>query len=359
MTAEADALRAPTTPEDVEVSPELLKQALSLMVLARVADERAINLQRQGRIGFYAPLEGQEAAQVGCGLALENRDWLCPAYRELAVALTRGIPLLAIFHQLYGNSKDLSRGRQMPNHYGFRDHRFVSPSSPIGTQIAQAVGLALASRYKGEKVVSVAFFGDGATSSNDFHSGLNFAGVYRAPVVFFCQNNQWAISLPRERQTRSETLAIKAQAYGFPGVQVDGNDFGAVYRAVRQARHRALEGQGPTLIEAVTYRMGPHSTSDDPRRYRSSEELARWKERDPIERLKNDLLHRHLLTETEFEQLQEAHRQEVQRIIKEAEATPPPEPVSLFEDVCAVPTGYLAEERQEFEELLRQGVLKP
>ncbi len=329
------------------------------MVLARTLDERGINLQRQGRIGFYAPMEGQEAAQVGCAWALSSKDWLVPAYRELAVALTRGVPLRQLVDQLYGSRADLTKGRQMPNHYGFAQYRFVTPSSPIGTQIVQAVGLALASRYKGEHVVAVPFFGDGATSSNDFHAGLNFAGVYRAPVVFFCQNNQWAISLPRAKQTRSATLAMKADAYGFPGVQVDGNDFRAVYRAVREARERALKGEGPTLVEAVTYRMGPHSTSDDPGRYRSNEELAQWKRRDPIERLRLQLAQEGHLTEAEFEQMQEEARAEVARTIREAEVEPPPDPESLFDDVYRVPPPSLVEEREEFRDLLREGVIKP
>ncbi len=329
------------------------------MVLARTLDERGINLQRQGRIGFYAPMEGQEAAQVGCAWALSSKDWLVPAYRELAVALTRGVPLRQLVDQLYGSRADLTKGRQMPNHYGFAQYRFVTPSSPIGTQIVQAVGLALASRYKGENVVAVPFFGDGATSSNDFHAGLNFAGVYRAPVVFFCQNNQWAISLPRAKQTRSATLAMKADAYGFPGVQVDGNDFRAVYRAVREARERALKGEGPTLVEAVTYRMGPHSTSDDPGRYRSNEELAQWKRRDPIERLRLQLAQEGHLTEAEFEQMQEEARAEVARTIREAEVEPPPDPESLFDDVYRVPPPSLVEEREEFRDLLREGVIKP
>ncbi len=329
------------------------------MVLARTLDERGINLQRQGRIGFYAPMEGQEAAQVGCAWALSSKDWLVPAYRELAVALTRGVPLRQLVDQLYGSRADLTKGRQMPNHYGFAQYRFVTPSSPIGTQIIQAVGLALASRYKGEHVVAVPFFGDGATSSNDFHAGLNFAGVYRAPVVFFCQNNQWAISLPRAKQTRSATLAMKADAYGFPGVQVDGNDFRAVYRAVREARERALKGEGPTLVEAVTYRMGPHSTSDDPGRYRSNEELAQWKRRDPIERLRLQLAQEGHLTEAEFEQMQEEARAEVARTIREAEVEPPPDPESLFDDVYRVPPPSLVEEREEFRDLLREGVIKP
>ncbi len=324
------------------------KRMLRVMLLSRALDERGMTLQRQGRIGFYVPVEGQEGAQVGCAVALDPKDWLCPGYRETAVALSRGIPLRQLLSQLYGDRADLCQGRQMPNHFAFREFRFVSASSPIGTQIPHAVGLALAARLKGEKVVSVAFFGDGATSSNDFHSGMNFAGVYRAPVIFFCQNNQWAISLPRSKQTRSETLAQKAEAYGFSGLQVDGNDVEAVYAAVKEARARAIAGGGPTLIEAVTYRMGPHTTSDDPRRYRSAEELALWKSRDPVERLKETLVREHALTEEEFDQFLEAARAEVAAAIQEVEPLPPPDPGTLFDDVFARRTPQLEEQRAAF-----------
>jgi 2-oxoisovalerate dehydrogenase E1 component alpha subunit len=201
------------------------------MVTARAFDERALNLQRQGRIGFFAPATGQEAAQVGSALALEDRDWIFPAYRELAVALVRGMPLVALMGQLFGNQLDENKGRQMPNHYGYRDINYVTPSSPIGTHIIHCTGWALAARLTGKDAVAISYFGDGATSSNDFHTGLNFAGVYRAPAIFICQNNGWAISLPVEKQTAAETLAQKADAYGVEGIRVDGNDVLAMYVA--------------------------------------------------------------------------------------------------------------------------------
>ncbi|MGI0156658.1 MAG: thiamine pyrophosphate-dependent dehydrogenase E1 component subunit alpha, partial [Thermoplasmata archaeon] len=256
------------------------------MVLSRATDERCLTLQRQGRIGFYAPLIGQEAAQVGCALALSPDDWVFPAYRELAVALTRGVALRSILDQLWGNSADLTKGRQMPNHFGFTQQHFVTASSPIGTQITQAVGAAMAAQRRKHPIVTVPFFGDGATSSNDFHAAMNFAGVFRAPTIFFCQNNQWAISLPREKQTRSKTLAEKAEAYGFSGVVVDGTDVRSVFGAVAEARQRAVRGDGPTLIEAQVYRLGPHSTSDDPKRYRTDAEVEEWRAKDPLVRLK-------------------------------------------------------------------------
>ncbi len=326
---------------------ERLVGAYRTMVLARALDERALALQRQGRIGFYAPHAGQEATLVGSGLAMEADDWVFPAYRELAVALVRGAPLQSIVDQLYGNADDLSKGRQMPNHFAFRDQHFVSASSPIGTQITQAVGAAMAARYRKTPIATIAYFGDGATSSNDFHAGLNFAGVFRAATVFLCQNNAWAISLPRERQTKSATLAMKAEAYGFPGVVVDGNDLRAVYEAVRSARARAVAGEGPTLIEAQVYRLGPHSTSDDPHRYRSDEQVSEARARDPVHRLKQELLAARLLDEAADAKLWEDARAAIVAAVGRAEATPPVDPFSLFDDVFAVRPPRLEQERAE------------
>jgi len=329
------------------LTTERLLGAYRTMVLARALDERCLSLQRQGRIGFYAPHAGQEAAVVGSALALEPEDWVFPSYRELAVALVRGVPLQAVVDQLFGNSADLSKGRQMPNHFAFRDQHFVSASSPIGTQITQAVGAGLAARYRKERVVAITYFGDGATSSNDFHAGLNFAGVYRTPTIFFCQNNGWAISLPRERQTSSVTLAVKAEAYGFPGVVVDGTDLRAVYEAVRSARARAVAGDGPTLIEAQVYRFGPHSTSDDPRRYRSDAQVAAARERDPIQLLKGQLADRAAIDEGADTRLWEEARAAIAAAVTQAEAAGPLDPLSIFDDVFATRTSRLEEERTQ------------
>ena len=346
---------APPVSESLDFPEEGLVDAYRLMVLARVADERSLMLQRQGRIGFYAPLMGQEAAQVGAARALTAEDWVFPAYREMAVALARGITLKAVFDQLLGNSDDVIKGRQMPNHFGSREARFVVASSPIGTQITQAVGVAMAAQRRKDPVVSISFFGDGATSSNDFHAGLNFAGVYRAPTIFFCQNNQWAISMPRRRQTRSATLAEKAAAYGIAGVQVDGNDIRAVYRAVREARMRALAGEGPTLIEAVVYRLGPHSSSDDPKRYRTDEELSAAKERDPIVRFKGELIASGKWSEEADRTLWEEVRAQVAHTFEASEKVKPIAPTSIFEDVFAEMTPRLAEQKAEFESQHRDG----
>jgi len=336
-----------------------LLDAYRLMVLARVTDERCLSLQRQGRIGFYAPHSGQEAAQIGAASALGPNDWVFPAYRELAVALTRGAPLRSIFDQLVGNSADRLKGRQMPNHFGFREQNFVVASSPIGTQITQAVGAAMAAQRRKDPIVTIAFFGDGATSSNDFHAGMNFAGVFQTPTIFFCQNNQWAISLPRERQTRSATLAEKSEAYGFGGLVVDGYDLNAVYGAVAQARERALAGKGPTLIEALVYRFGPHSTSDDPKRYRTDAEVATARQRDPIERLKADLVAAGRIDDASDHRVWEAARAEVAAAFEAAEKTPPVEPRSAFDDVFASLTPRLEEERAEYATLVGPGGTKP
>ena len=342
-----------------ELYPSALLEAYRWMVTARVADERCLSLQRQGRIGFYAPLAGQEAAQVGATLALRPEDWVFPAYLELAVALVRGVPLSEIFDQLVGNSRDRIKGRQMPNHFGFRAQNFVVASSPIGTQISHAVGSAMAAQKRRDPIVTIAFFGDGATSSNDFHAGLNLAGVFRTPTIFFCQNNQWAISLPRERQTRSATLAEKAKAYGFPGVVVDGTDLAEVYRSVGEARRRALAGEGPTLIEAQVYRLGPHSTSDDPRRYRSDAEVAEARLRDPLHRLKTEFLATGLLDETGDQKLWDSIRAEVARAIEESEQVPPLDPHTVFDDVFEVPTPRLEQERAEYDSVTPNGGSKP
>ncbi|HET6205100.1 MAG TPA: pyruvate dehydrogenase (acetyl-transferring) E1 component subunit alpha [Planctomycetota bacterium] len=337
-----------------ELEPDLpveeLRRMYRTMVLVRTLDERALKLQRAGRIGFYVSCLGQEAAQVGSAQAFEPRDWIFPTYRDPAIPLHRGIRVVELLHQCFGNAKDRARGRQMPVHYAFRDVRFVSISSPIGTQITQAVGAAYAAKLRAEPVVVGAYLGDGATSSNDFHAGLNFAGVWKAPVVFLCENNQWAISCPSAKQTASETYAGKAVAYGMPGARVDGNDALAVYRATKEAVDRARRGEGPTLIEAVTYRMGSHSSSDDAGRYRPPAELEEWKKKDPIERFRLYLGKRRLWTEDFEGEVTAWAGAEVQKGIEEAEATPLPPIDTIFTDVYADLPPHL---REQLEELKR------
>ncbi|MHB8351507.1 MAG: thiamine pyrophosphate-dependent dehydrogenase E1 component subunit alpha [Thermoplasmata archaeon] len=356
----ADQTPAPQGPSPAhELAPADLVRAYRTMVFARAMDERCLTLQRQGRIGFYVPMQGQEAAQVGSAGALRPEDWIFPAYRELAVALERGIPIQLLMDQFFGSGGDELKGRQMPNHYGYRRFNFVTASSPVGTQITHAVGTAMAAKYRHQTLITIAYFGDGTTSSNDFHAGLNLAGVFQTPTIFFCQNNQWAISLPRSRQTHSSTLAVKAEAYGIPGVVVDGTDYRAVYAAVATARQRAVDGGGPTLIEAQVYRLGPHSTSDDPKRYRTDQELDEWKARDPLARFKQELMTAKLLNEEQDHALWEAARQEIARAVTQSEATPAVAPLSFFEDVYARLSPALQEQRRGLEELLAEGKVRP
>jgi 2-oxoisovalerate dehydrogenase E1 component alpha subunit len=319
------------------------------MVLERSLDERMVTLQRQGRIGFYIGSIGEEAAVFGAAAAMDPRDWLFPCYREHGAALLRGMPLATFLCDLLGNAGDAMKGRQMPCHEAWKPGRFASISSPISTQISHAVGAAWAARLKGDDMVPLVWFGEGGTSAADFHTGLNFAAVRRIPVVFLCRNNGWAISVPRERQTASETIAQKAIAYGMKGERVDGNDLLAVHDAVGRARARAAAGEGPTLIEAVTFRLEGHSTSDDPRAYRPAELVEPWKERDPVLRIRRYLVRRGALDDAADGKLREEVRAQIQAALAEAEAFPPKPPVeSLFEHVYAEP---LRQQREQLDEL--------
>lgn len=314
------------------------------MMLERILDTRMLALQRQGRIGFYGPSVGQEAAIVAPAMALAPDDWIVPQYREPGAALVRGVPLRLLICQLMGNAEDVSKGHQMPNHYGFHSANYVSASSVVGSQLPQAVGIAWAMRIRGHRNVVLVYFGDGATSTSDFHAAMNFAGVYRAPCIFLCNNNQWAISLPVERQTAAATLAQKAHAYGFEGVRVDGMDALAVYRATREAAERARDGGGPTMIEAVTYRMGPHSSSDDPARYRDEAEAARWRARDPLLVFRRYLDRAGWWDDAREAALEKELGDEITRAIAEAEKAPPPAIDTLVLDVYADLPGHLHDE---------------
>jgi pyruvate dehydrogenase E1 component alpha subunit/2-oxoisovalerate dehydrogenase E1 component alpha subunit len=303
------------------------------LVRARRLDERMLALCRQGRIGFFGSAFGQEAVAVASALAIEPSDWVFPALREGAVMLVRGFPLELYLAQAFGSARDLQKGRQMPSHPAGRAVNQVSWSSCIATQLPQAVGMAWAARLRGERVVALAFLGDGATSHPDFHAALNFAGVFAAPVVFICQNNQYALSVPVSKQSRTESFAVKAGAYRVRGERIDGNDALVVYETVRAAAERARQGLGPTFLECVTYRRGPHSTSDDPSRYRSPAEEAEWAERDPLLRLRKSLeLEEALDAELEARLTLEIDA-EIDRAVASAEAEPRPSLESLFDDV--------------------------
>jgi len=304
------------------------------MRLGRTLDERLLKLQRQGRIGFYGTATGEEAAVAGSVYPLEASDWIFPALRQGLAALIRGMPLAVYIAQCIGNAKDVAKGRQMPVHYAYRNANFVSWSSCIATQLPHAVGMAYAARLKGDQAVAMAYLGDGATSEGDFHVAMNFAGVFSLPVVFFCQNNQWAISVPIERQTAA-SITEKAKAYGFNGVKIDGNDVYAVFEATQQAIDHARNGNGPTLIEAQTYRLGSHSSSDDPTRYRNPSHLEIWQAKDPLTRLKNLLVENGIWHESNEKKLRDEQDKQINQAIREAETAPPLSPDSLFTDVFA------------------------
>ncbi|MFL5264725.1 MAG: thiamine pyrophosphate-dependent dehydrogenase E1 component subunit alpha [Anaeromyxobacteraceae bacterium] len=338
-------------PAQVTLGDAELVALYRFMVLNRQLDERMVHLQRQGRIGFYIGSIGEEAAVVGSASAMERTDWIFPCYREHGAVLLRGMPLATYVCDLLGNAGDAMLGHQMPCHEAWRPGLFTSISSPIATQIPQAVGAAWAARIKKEEMVALVYFGEGATSASDFHTGMNFAGVNKVPVVFVCRNNGWAISVPRDRQTASETIAQKAVAYGMRGERVDGNDLLAVHAATRRARERAARGDGPTLLECVTYRVEGHSTSDDPRAYRPADLVEPWRKKDPILRLRLHLTSRGLLGDADDERLRAEIREEILKAVKEAEAHPPKPPLeTLFEGVYAEPAW---QQREQLEELRR------
>jgi len=333
-----------------KLEPALLRELHRGMLRARVLDEKMLLLQRQGRIAFYAEARGQEAAVIGAIAALESNDYVVPAHRELGAALYRGLPIANVVAQLYGNAHDVARGRQMPVHLATpRALRFIPPSSCVATQLPHAAGLAWAAKMRRDPVVVLAYLGEGATSAEDFHAGVNFAAVYRAPCVFLCENNQWAISTPASRQTASRTFAIKALAYGMPGVRVDGNDVLAVHATVREAAARARVGGGPTLIEAVTYRLGAHSSSDDPHRYRSEADEASWKGKDPLERFSIWLAATGTLDAAGAAAQRAAVEAEIAAAVEAEEGIGPPPLRSLIENVFAQPPAALEEQLADLE----------
>src|SRR5207247_731379 len=308
----------------------------------RRPDERMLRLQRQGRIGTFAPIKGQEASQLGTVFTLRKTDWMVPSFRETAAMLWRGWPIEKILLLFAGY---LEGGQPAPEQHD------LPITIPVATQLPHAVGLAYAAQYRGDDAVVMAYCGDGATSEGDFHEALNFAGVWHVPIVFVVQNNQWAISVPLKKQTHSRTLAQKALAYGFPGIQVDGNDVLAVYAASREAGDRARAGDGPTLIECVTYRLGVHTTADDPTKYRAEEEVRMWEQKDPLTRFRIYLEKRDLL-EAGLEQRVD---DEIAQAVRRFEAAPPPDALTLFDHVYAEMPPHLRAQRDELARWLREG----
>ena len=325
-----------------DLSTEELKRLYRAMLLGRRLDERMVRLQRQGRIGTFAPIKGQEASQLGTVSCLRPSDWMVPSFRETAAMIWRGWPIEKLLLLFAGY---LEGGQPAP------DQHDLPITIPVATQIPHAVGLAYAAQYRGDDAVTMTFFGDGATSEGDFHEAMNFAGVWHVPIVFVCQNNQWAISVPLKKQTHSRTIAEKALAYGFPGLQVDGNDILAVCAAGREAVARARAGEGPTLIECVTYRLGVHTTADDPTKYRSAEEVAEWERKDPLTRFGTYLQKRNLLEEG----LEAQVDAEIAEAIRRFEATPPADPLTMFDHVYGDLPPHLRAQRDEVAARLRAG----
>jgi pyruvate dehydrogenase E1 component alpha subunit len=324
-----------------DLTDDQVKRLYELMVLTRAFDNLALKLQREGRIGTYPSSRGQEATQVASAYALEESDWLFPAFREAGAYITRGWPLEMQYQYWAGDE----RGSKLPE-----SSRIFTISIPVGTQIPHAVGFAWAAKLKGDKIAVLAYLGDGATSEGDAHEGMNFAGVFKVPVVVLCQNNQWAISVPRSRQTAAKTLAQRAFSYGFEGLQVDGNDVFAVYKATKEALDKARSGNGPTLIECVTYRMGDHTTSDDAQRYRTSRELEEWTKRDPIERLRK-YMKKNSIWSNDYENKVQAEASEKVRVAAERfESVKPPEVEGLFAWTYAEFPPNL---KKEYEDLVR------
>jgi TPP-dependent pyruvate/acetoin dehydrogenase alpha subunit len=322
------------------------------MLLVRTVDERMVTLQRQGRISFYGGATGQEAAVIGSGAALNDTDWVVPALREGGIALLRGFALSDYVNQLFGNDQDIQRGRQMPCHYGHKDVNYVTLSSCIANQLPHAVGIALAARLNGDDVIAAGYMGDGATSEGDFHTSLEFAARLSAPVLFFCQNNQWAISTGFGGQTAAPSIACRAHGYGMDGYRVDGNDALAVYAVTQHAVQQIRETGRPVLIEALTYRIGAHSTSDDPTKYRDESVTDKWRKKDPILRLKRLLIAKGWWSAEEDAALIAETTTNLRAEIMRAEAAPVPAVDSLFEDVFEQVPAHLQEQREELKQWL-------
>jgi len=317
-----------------DVADDELIQLYKWMVQARVFDQRALKLQRQGRIGTYAPMSGQEAAQVGSACALGEQDWIYPSYRETAACFVHGFPMKNFFLYTMGHLK----GTDAQGAHVFPVQIIIA------AQCLHAVGGAWAGKYNNENSVSVAYIGDGGTSEGDFHEALNFAGVYQLPLVFFVQNNQWAISVPRAKQTASKTIAQKAAAYGIANIQVDGNDVIAVYTTMKQALERARKGN-PVLIEAVTYRQGPHTTADDPTKYREPQEVQTWLAKDPLKRTKAYMITKGIWNEELDQRQYEIAEQVVSEAFEQAVQTPKSKVEEIFDLVYEQKTNQLQEQQ--------------
>jgi 2-oxoisovalerate dehydrogenase E1 component alpha subunit len=336
-------------PAQLDFTEEWLLKLYRDLVLTREIDKMGWILARQGKAGFYISIGGQEASHVASLYALEEEDWVMPYYRTMPSTHVRGAKLSQIFAQVLGTNLDPSKGRQMPGHFGSKAIRIFVIGSTVGLGHVTAVGVAMAIKYRKENKVVISYGGEGSTSEGHFHSAMNFAGVYRLPLVIFIHNNQYAISVPRRLQTASETLAIKAKAYGFEGYFVDGNDPLAVYLVTKKATQKARGGGGPTLIEALTYRFDPHSSSDDDSKYRPKEEVEEWKKKDAILRMRKLLERLGIWDEEKERELLNEISREIDKAVEEAESAGAPDPSEMFEEVYEKMPWYLREEKEELE----------
>lgn len=324
-----------------------IKEFYHIMVLVRTFDEKLFKLQRSGKIGTYAEVRGEEASEVGSALALQPKDWMVPSFRETGVYLARGVDRAKVVQAWRGDVRAFK---------GDKTTRNLPVAIPVGSQTLYATGIAWASKLKKEKEVTICYFGDGATSEGDVHEAMNFAGVYTLPVVFFCQNNQWAISTSRKTQSKSETIAQKAIAHGIPGIQVDGNDAIAVYKVTSEAIERARNGEGPTLIESITYRVGDHTTSDDASRYRAEAELNEWKAKDPILRLEKYFKRIGTWSDDYGRWVKETCEKEIDEAIQKALSFEKPGPDELFDHVYAqLPADLIEQKKALIEEVKQRG----
>jgi pyruvate dehydrogenase E1 component alpha subunit len=325
-----------------ELSDEQLQELMKRMVYTRILDQRSISLNRQGRLGFYAPTAGQEASQLASQFALEKEDFILPGYRDVPQMIWHGLPLAQAFLFSRGHFK----GNQIPEGVNV-----ISPQIIIGAQYIQAAGVALGMKKRGAKSVAVTYTGDGGASQGDFYEGINFAGAYKAPAIFFVQNNRFAISTPVEKQSAAKTIAQKAVAAGIPGIQVDGMDPLAVYAATLDARKRAINGEGPTLIETMTYRYGPHTMAgDDPTRYRTADLDNEWEKKDPLVRFRKFLEKKNLWNEEKENETIEKAKEDIKEAIKEADNTPKQKVTDLISIMYEEMPNHLQEQYEIYKE---------
>ena len=337
-----------------ELSKELALKMYNTMTFIRVLDERMLAAQRQGRISFYMQCLGEEAATIGSAAVLDDADMIMAQYREQGALRYRGFTLEQFMNQLFSNEKDLGKGRQMPVHYGSKDIHYMTISSPLATQIPQAAGYAYAQKLRGLKNVTICYFGEGAASEGDFHAGLNMAAVHKAPVLFFCRNNGYAISTPANEQFKGDGIACRGVGYGMKSIRVDGADILAVYQATKMARDYALETNEPVLIESMAYRLGAHSSSDDPTGYRSKEEEEKWRKVDPVARFRAYLVAKGWLDEDADKASLDVLRQEILDALKVAEKIQKPALEELFSDVYAEPIPELKRQYEALKEHIRK-----